>query len=91
MIVLSQSSYIDKVLKKFAMQDSKRGGQPSRTGITLSLDDCLKTSKEKVYMDKIPYTSAMGSLMYAMLCTRSNICYAVGIVSRYQSNPGLNH
>ena len=81
MIALSQSSYIDKVLKKFAMQDSKKGGQPSRTGITLSLDDCLKTSEEKVYMEKVPYASAVGSLMYAMLCTRPNICYAVGIVS----------
>ena len=47
MIALSQSSYIDKVLKKFAMQDSKKGGQPSRTGITLLLDDCPKTSRRK--------------------------------------------
>ena len=91
MIVLSQSSYIDKVLKKFAMQDSKKGGQPSKTRITLSLDDYPKTSEEKVYMEKVPYASAMGSLMYAMLCTRPDICYAVGIVSRYQSNPGPNH
>ena len=88
MIVLSQSSYIDKVLKKFSMQDSKKGGQPSRTGITFSLDDCLKISEEKVYMEKVPYASAMGSLMYAMLCTRLDICYVVGIVSRYQSKPG---
>ena len=29
--------------------------------------------------------------MYVMLCTRPDICYAVGIVSRYQSNPGLDH
>ncbi|TYK28374.1 gag/pol protein [Cucumis melo var. makuwa] len=29
--------------------------------------------------------------MYAMLCTRPGICYAVGIVNRYQSNPGLDH
>ena len=29
--------------------------------------------------------------MYAMLCTRPDICYAVGIVSRYQSNPGMGH
>ena len=91
MIVLSQFSYIDKVLKKFAMQDSKKGGQHSRTGITLSLDDCPKTSKEKVYMEKVPYASAVGSLMYAILCTRPDKCYVVGIVSRYQSNPRPNH
>ena len=42
-------------------------------------------------MRRIPYASAVGSLMYDMLCTRPDICYAVGIVSRYQSNPGLDH
>ena len=29
--------------------------------------------------------------MYAMLCTRPDICHAVGLVSRYQSNLGLGH
>ena len=42
-------------------------------------------------MRRVPYASAVGSLMYAMLCTRPDICYAVGIVSRYKSNPGLDH
>ncbi|KAA0058361.1 gag/pol protein [Cucumis melo var. makuwa] len=42
-------------------------------------------------MRRIPYASIVGSLMYVMLCTRPDICYVVGIVSRYQSNPGLNH
>ena len=58
-IVLSQSLYIDKVLKKFEIQYSKKGGQPSGAGITLSLDDCPKTSEEKEYMEKIPYASAL--------------------------------
>ncbi|KAA0066576.1 gag/pol protein [Cucumis melo var. makuwa] len=35
--------------------------------------------------------SVVGSLMYAMLCIRPDICYAMGIVSRYQSNSGLDH
>jgi len=42
-------------------------------------------------MSNVPYASAIGSLMYVMLCTRPNICFAVGLVSRYQSNPGLAH
>ena len=42
-------------------------------------------------MSRVPYASAIGSLMYAMLCTRPDICFAVGLVSRYQSNPGLAH
>jgi poly(3-hydroxybutyrate) depolymerase len=42
-------------------------------------------------MSKVPYASAIGSLMYAMLCTHLDICFAVDMVSRYQSNPGPNH
>jgi hypothetical protein len=42
-------------------------------------------------MRDVPYASAVGSLMYAMLCTRPDICFAVGMVSRYQSNPGSTH
>ena len=42
-------------------------------------------------MSRIPYASAVGSLMYAMLCTRPDICYAVGVVSRYQSDSGKEH
>ena len=42
-------------------------------------------------MRQVPYAYTVGSLMYAMLCTRPNICYSIGMVSRYQSNPGPKH
>ena len=73
------------------MQNFKKGLTPFRKGITLSNENSPKTEEEKEQMRNIPYASAVGSLMYAMLCTRPDICYAVGIVSRYQSNPGLEH
>ena len=39
-------------------------------------------------MRGIPYASTVESLMYIMLCTRPDICFAMGMVSRYQSDPG---
>ena len=57
----------------------------------MSKEQSPKTPQEIEDMRHIPYASAAGSLMYAMLCTRPNICYAVGIVSRYQSNLGRAH
>ena len=42
-------------------------------------------------MSRGPYASAVGSLMYAMMCTCLDICFGVGLVSRYQSNPGREH
>ena len=42
-------------------------------------------------MAKVPYASIIGSLMYAMVCTRPDIAHVVGVVSRYMSNPGKQH
>ncbi|XP_075077048.1 secreted RxLR effector protein 161-like [Nicotiana tabacum] len=42
-------------------------------------------------MKDIPYASLVGSLMYAQVCTRTYIAFAVGLLGRYQSNPGLDH
>ena len=91
LLALSQASYIDKVLAWFSMQNSKKGQLPTRHGIVLSKEHCPTTPQEEEDMRRVPYASTVGSLMYAMLCTRPDICYAIGIVSRYQSNPGLAH
>ena len=42
-------------------------------------------------MQKIPYTSAVVSLMYAQVRTRLDIAYIVGMLGRYLSNPGMDH
>ena len=47
--------------------------------------------KDKEEMSIIPYASAIGSIMYAMLCTRPDVNLAVSLVGRYQSNPGKEH
>ena len=91
MLALSQEPYIDEVLARFNMQDSKKGNLPFRHGVSLSKKQCPTTPKEIENMKAVPYASACGSLMYAMLCTRPDICFAVGMVSRYQSNPGQEH
>ena len=52
---------------------------------------CPKTQEEMDYMSKIPYASAVGSLMYAMFYTRPDIAHVVGVVSRYMKNPGKEH
>ena len=52
-------------------------------GVHLSKEHSPKTPQEEEDMRRVPYASAVGSLMYAMLCTRPDICYAVGIVSRF--------
>ena len=73
------------------MQNSKKGLLPFRHKVPLSDDQRPKTQEEVDMMRQVSYAFAMGSLMYAMLCTRPDICYSVGMVSQYQSNPGPKH
>ena len=42
-------------------------------------------------MNMIPYASVIGSIMYAVLCTRPGVSYALSVTSRYQSDPGMGH
>lgn len=42
-------------------------------------------------MKNIPYEFVVGSMMHAQICTRPDIVFAVGILGRYQSNPGFDH
>ena len=42
-------------------------------------------------MKDVPYASAIGSIMYAMLCTRPDVCLAISLAGRYQSNHGVDH
>ena len=80
---LSQATYIDTILARFSMQNSKKGFVPFRVGVSLSSDQRPKTPAEIERMRGISYASTVESLMYAMLCTRLDICFAVGKVSRY--------
>ena len=85
---LSQSTYIDIVLKRFSMTNSKKGYLSINHGISLSKMDCPTNPEERERMTRIPYASAVGSIMYAMICTRPDVAYLLGVVSRYQSDPG---
>ena len=71
--------YIDRILNRFDMQNSKRGFLPMSHGVHLSKTICPRTQAEKDKMDKVPYASAIGSIMYAMICTRLDISYAVNM------------
>ena len=73
------------------MLDSKRGLLPFRYGIHLSKGMSPKIPEKIEQMAKVPYTSAIESLMYVMLFTRLDIPYIVSMTSRFQSNPDMEY
>ena len=88
---LSQKAYINKVLERFRMGNCSASPVPIQKGDKFSLMQCPKNDLEQKQMEKIPYASIVRSLMYAQTCTRPDISFAVGMLGRYQSNPGLDH
>jgi hypothetical protein len=42
-------------------------------------------------MKAVPYASAVGSLVYAQVCTRPDLTFVIGMLGRYQKNPGKPH
>ena len=64
---------------------------PIVKGDRFSLDHCSKNNFEREQMKNIPYASVVGSLMYARVCTKTDIAYVVRVLGRYQSNPGIDH
>ncbi|KAK8708347.1 hypothetical protein V6N13_059389 [Hibiscus sabdariffa] len=49
---------------------------------------CPSSPQERERMSQIPYASAIGSIMYGMICTRPDLSHALSMTSRYQANPG---
>ena len=73
------------------MKDCLPSVAPIVKGDRFNLNQCPKNDFEKEQVKNVPYASIVGSLMYAQVCTRSDIVFAVGMLARYQSNPDIDH
>src|SRR5271167_1085904 len=75
---LNQRKYVETILQRFNMQDSKQVKVLISVGVKLSVEQC----------PSVPYASVASSLMYAMVCTRPDTAHAMGVLSRFMSKPG---
>ncbi|GKG58730.1 hypothetical protein Tco_0594500, partial [Tanacetum coccineum] len=69
------------------MENSKRGSVLMQEKIKLSKTQGVSTPAEVNHMKNIPYASAIGSIMFAVRCTRPDVAFAQNITSRFQQNP----
>jgi ATP-binding cassette subfamily B (MDR/TAP) protein 1 len=70
------------------MHNAKAVSTPIAPHFKLSAAQYPSIDQDIEYMSRVPYSSVVGSLMYAMVCSRT---YAMSLVSRYMSNPGKEH
>nr|GEV62267.1 hypothetical protein [Tanacetum cinerariifolium] len=68
--------------------NSKRGSIPMQEKLKLSKAQGASTPAELKRMQNVPYASIVGSIMYAVRCTRPDVAFAQNVTSRFQQNPG---
>jgi len=90
-ISLSQRQYCLDILDRFGMADCKPISTPMVPNQHLSHSQCPQTPQEVEQMRSIPYLAAVGALMYLATTTRPDIAYSVGVLARFNSNPGWTH
>ncbi|CAM8970182.1 unnamed protein product [Rhodiola kirilowii] len=90
-LFLSQQDYLEKVLTKFGMSNVKSVLTPMAQHFKLHRLLGPQTDEEKRQMEDVPYSSAVGSLKYAMVCTKPDLAHAVSMVSRFMASPCKEH
>ncbi|GJY37929.1 hypothetical protein Tco_0424293 [Tanacetum coccineum] len=70
------------------MENSKGRSIPMQEKLRLSKSQGASTPAELKRMKNVPYASVVGSIMYAVRCTRPDVAFAHNITSRFQQNPG---
>lgn len=90
-LYLSQKTYIEKVLECFGMQNSKPVSTSLAAHFRLLAALAPQTKEEEQFMSQVPCSSAVGSIMHDMVCTRLDISQAISVVSRYMANPSKVH
>jgi hypothetical protein len=83
---INQIKYLKEILKRFRMEECKPIGVP--------LDPKVKLQRNANGNDEskgFPYQQVVGSLMYAMLCTRPDLAYPISVLSQHMANPNMEH
>ena len=57
----------------------------------MTAENSPKIEEEVKYMEEMSYASVVGSIMYAMVCSKSDLAYVIGMISRFMSNLGREH
>nr|GFA08316.1 hypothetical protein [Tanacetum cinerariifolium] len=87
----SVKSYLRRCFAMKDLENSKRGSIPMQEKINLSKSQGASTPAELKRMQNVSYASAVGSIMYAVRCTRSDVVFAQNVTSRFQQNPSDLH
>ncbi|KAG7554626.1 GAG-pre-integrase domain [Arabidopsis suecica] len=90
-LTLSQEDYLSKVLEVYNMEQCKSVVTPLGAHLKMHAATEQQLLNDEEYMKSVPYSNAVGSIMYSMIGTRPDLAYSVGIISRFMSKPIKEH
>ena len=79
------------MVDKFSLTNAKRVATPMDPNVQFSTDQCPSLTTQLAHMKGIPYSEAIGSVLWLVVVSRPDAAYAIGILSQFIQNPGLAH
>ena len=90
-IAINQRAYIEKIVEKFSLTNAKQVTTPMDPNVQFSVDQCPSSTNQLAKMKGIPYSEAIGSVLWAVVVSRPDAVYAIVVLAQFIQNPGLVH
>ena len=90
-ISINQRAYIEAMVEKFNLTNAKPVSTPMEVGATFTSEQSPSTVNQLGRMKGVPYSEAIGSVLWPVVVSRPDAAYAVGILSQFIQNPGQAH
>ena len=90
-IAINQRAYIEKMVDKFYLTNAKKVTTPMDPNVHYSIDQSPSTTNQLACMKGVPYSEAIGSVLWPVVVSRPDAAYAIGILAQFIQNPGLAH
>ena len=91
MVTLSQTQYVELLLKRFHMETCNPVSTPMDPGIVLTKADCPKSDEEKEEISRYPYRKALSGITWLTVVSRPDLAYAASQLGQYSTNPSKTH
>ena len=90
-ISINQKAYIELMVEKFRLSGAKCVSTPMDPNVQFMTQQCPSTANQSAKMRGVPYSEAIGSVLWPVVVSRPDAAYAVGILSQFIQNPGPAH
>ena len=79
------------MVERFSPTNAKRVLTPMEPNVQFSIDQCPSTPNQLARMKGVPYSEAVGSVLWPVVVSRPDVAYAIGVLAQFIQNPGLAH